>query len=57
MPKGVLRTMLSLHHLILIKFATEKMELLFVTFVYNIEMGLNFASLGATLTQSHLKAF
>ena len=33
------------------------MGFLFVTFVYNIEMGLNFASLGATLTQLHLKAF
>ena len=55
--KGLLRTMLSLHHLILIKFAAETMELLFVTFVYNIGMGLNFASLGATLTRSHLRAF
>ena len=47
MPKRVLRTMLNLHHLISIKIATEKMEFVFVAFVYNIERGLNFASLGA----------
>ena len=45
MQKGVLRALLNLHQLIPIKKATEKIEFVyFVTFVYNIEMGLNFSN-------------
>ena len=39
------------------KVCYRKDGIFFVTLFYNIEISLNFASLGATLTQLHLKAF
>ena len=58
MQKGVFRTMLNLHHLISIKIATEKMEIVFCNFRFIIlKWVLILHHSEQTCTRSHLTTF